>query len=262
MALADSGFPRVISFANQKGGVGKTTIAMQVAYDLARRGHQVLALDFDGQGNYSSRLGYGVEDQFPFSTRTAELYGEGDIEIKPVICRENLHLIYSKTNDADLFEVESFPIEKVLLPKMHIDKIKDNYDYIIVDCPPTLGRNLLAALTLSTHVITVVKVSGFAVDGAQGLMTTINGVQNNLNPGLTNVGFIVNMFDNSRTHWKTYDALKEEVGDLLFDNRINQRTSIDTATSEGLPVSEVPYGWNSAEHIQHALDEIYRRTQC
>lgn len=252
--------PKIISMANQKGGVGKTTVCLQTIYELTDRGFKVLAIDFDGQGNLSSRLRFDLEEGQMKGTRTAELYGNDDFEIKPVVCSDKLHLIYADTNDPELFEIESAPMEAAGNPKRHISKIKDNYDYIIIDCPPTLGRNLLAALALSTHVITVVKVSGFAVDGASGLMRTIGVVQNEVNRSLVNAGFLINMFDNSPTHWKSYNRLKEGLGDLLFDNMLRYRTPIDTATSEGIPVKALTYAHVAASELEKVLDEIVRRT--
>lgn len=252
---------RVISFANQKGGVGKTTITLQTIYELVRLGKKVLAIDFDGQGNLSSRLRYDVDPELFVGTRTADLYAEDGLEVKPVVCSDQLHLIYADTNDTELFEVESKSLDKVLLPKQNLESIIGNYDYVLCDCPPTLGRNLLAALTLSTHVITIVKVSGFAVDGASGLMSTINAVQGELNKGLVNAGFLVNMFDNSPTHWRSYNRLKEGLGDLIFDNVVRYRTPIDTATSDGIPVRNLTYAHVAANELQLALDEIFRRTQ-
>jgi chromosome partitioning protein len=251
--------PKIISFANQKGGVGKTTISLQTIYELVSQGKKVLAIDFDGQGNLSSRLRFDLEGQELEGTRTAELYRDDHFDIKPVICSDNLHLIYANTNDPELFEIESAPISAATNPKRHIDKIKDNYDFIIIDCPPTLGRNLLAALALSTHVITIVKVSGFAVDGALGLMNTISVVQSDVNRGLVNAGFLVNMFDNSPTHWKSYNLLKEELGDLLFENRMRYRTPLDTATSEGIAVKTLNYAHVTSGELDAVLQEIFRR---
>lgn len=251
---------KIISFANQKGGVGKTTICLQTIYELLERGKRVLAIDFDGQGNLSSRLGFDLEEGQMVGTRTAELYQDEDFEVKPVICRENLHLIYANTNDPELFEVESAALESAGNPRRHVSKIKDNYDYIIIDCPPTLGRNLLGALALSTHVITVVKVSGFAVDGASGLMRTIGFVQSEVNRELVNAGLLVNMFDNSPTHWKSYKNLVEHLGSMIFDNRLRYRTPIDTATSEGIPVKQLQYAHVAAKELEDVLEEIFRRT--
>lgn len=157
-------------------------------------------------------------------------------------------------------KVESAALESAGNPRRHVSKIKDNYDYIIIDCPPTLGRNLLGALALSTHVITVVKVSGFAVDGASGLMRTIGFVQSEVNRELVNAGLLVNMFDNSPTHWKSYKNLVEHLGSMIFDNRLRYRTPIDTATSEGIPVKQLQYAHVAAKELEDVLEEIFRRT--
>ncbi len=257
---------RILSVANQKGGVGKTTISLQIIYALLEAGHKVLAIDFDGQGNLSSRLTYeervdGVPIEFN-GTRTVELYQEEDFEIKPTICKNGAHLIHAEHNDPELFEIGSKDINVVLNPSVHIAKIADQYDYIIVDCPPSLGHSLLAALTMSTHVVTIVKVAGLAVDGAEGLMSTVIGVQETTNPSLKSLGFLINMHDGSTTHTRSYDQLKEELDDLIFDNPVRYRTPIDTATSLGIPVKNLNYAHVAAREVQNAIDELIQRIEA
>lgn len=250
-----------ICFANQKGGVGKTTLSLQLVYELQSRGKRVLAIDFDSQGNFSSRIAFDVPEEQFVGTRTLDLYSSEDFEVKPVKCSELLDLIYAKTNDAELGEIEAASLDIIYNVKKHLDKIKHNYDFIIIDSPPSLGRNLIAALSIATHVVTVIKVSGFGVDGAEGLMTSINAVKQDINPGLINAGLLINMFDNSPTHNKTLKVLQDAVGNGLFKNVIRYRTPIDTATSEGLPIKQLTYAHVAAAEIHKAIDEIFERVK-
>lgn len=252
---------KVVAIANQKGGVGKTTTSLQLVFNLLAKGKRVLCIDFDGQGNLSSRLAYETDEGEPLSlgTRTVELYREDDFELNPTICPSGAHLIRSEKNDPDLFGAESYSGDITLLPKMHISTISANYDYIVIDCPPSLGNNLVSALTMATHVATVVKVTGFAIDGAEGLIRTILGLQGGYNPDLKNLGLIINMQDSSITHKKAAEEIKADLGSLVFDNVIRYRTPIDTATSLGIPVNELPYAHVAAREIERVLDEIIQR---
>lgn len=257
---------KIVAIANQKGGVGKTTISLQTIFALLEAGKKVLAIDFDGQGNLSSRLTYdeALDESIPneeLGTRTVHLYRDYDFEISPTICKSGAHLIHAEHNDPELFEMGLKNLDQVALPRQKIKKIADNYDYIIVDCPPSLGPNLIAALTMATHVVTIVKVAGLAVEGAAGLMQTVIGIQQTTNPDLVSLGFLVNMHDGSVTHSRSFDDLKEDLGDLIFDNPIRYRTPIDTATSLGVPVKSLNYGHVAAREVQTAIDELVKKIE-
>lgn len=255
----------IISFANQKGGVGKSTLCIQAAYYLSKQEKKVLVLDMDAQGNTSSRLApkADAESSKPvFSgTKTIELFAEALSNITPMPCGPFLDLIHTPVNDPELAEVESSPLEIALLPARHLGDFLQTYDFVLIDCPPSLGRKLVAALALSTHVVCPVKLSGFAVDGVEGLLHTIIGVQENVNPNLKLLGLIINDMDRSTSHERALKELTAAIPDLLFKNKIMHRSPLDTATSEGVPVWDLSYGHVAAKEVKAVLDEILERIE-
>lgn len=260
---------KVLSIANQKGGVGKTTISLQAIHYLLEimkiEPSKILAIDFDGQGNFSSRLAEPCLDEignnsndFKGGTASYELYHDVLDEVRPTVCPNGIHLIHAKRNDTDLFELgESSPISIIHNPKKNIQSILNSYEYVVVDCPPSLGRNLLSALMMSTHTAMPVKLSGFSVDGAFGLLDTAIKLKHEHNPDLEVLGIIINGMDNSVSHKKAFDTLKAGVNDFIFDNIIKYRTPLDTATSDGVPVWSLTYGHVAAGEVKAVLKELF-----
>ena len=256
---------KIISIANQKGGVGKTSICIQLAFHLARMNKKVLVLDMDGQGNTSSRLapreeleGGGYEPIYS-GTKTADLFEYELPKIEMMSCPCGVDLIHTPKNDPELFEKEAVPLDQAMNPAKHLKPLFKAYDYVLVDCPPSLGRKLVAALTLSTHVVCPVKLSGFAVDGVEGLLNTIIGVKEAYNPELELLGIIINDMDKSVSHAKAMAQLETEIPELLFDNKIMHRTPLDTAITEGIPVWELTYAHVAVKEVVAVLDEILEK---
>jgi chromosome partitioning protein len=134
-----------------------------------------------------------------------------------------------------------------------------HYDYVLIDCPPSLGRKLIAALILSTHVVCPVKLSGFAVDGVEGLLNTIMSVREAYNPELNILGIIINDMDRSVNHDNALKALEESIPDFLFENKIMHRPPLDTATTDGIPIWEIRYGHVAAKEVEAVLEEILQK---
>lgn len=262
---------KVISVANQKGGVGKTTIAMQLVFFLLLLlKKKVLVVDMDGQGNTSSRLApfdlneYGEREPIYSGTKTAELFADNLEQIEVLHCPCGADLIHTPKNDPDLFEMEAVDLEYALNVGRNLQPLFDQYDYVVVDCPPSLGRKLVAALSMSTHVVCPVKLSGFARDGVVGLVTTILGIQSEYNPDLDILGIVVNDMDkSSAAHARALASLEREVGDgFVLENKIMHRTPLDTATDEGTPIWETRYGHVAAKEVQAVLNEIMEKVEA
>lgn len=228
---------KIISFANQKGGVGKSTICLQTVFHLTESGYRVLVIDLDPQGNTSSRLS-NSDGEFT-GTSSAQLFQENFTDIKVMPCPRGMDLIWSTKNDPELSEIEGLPLSCVLNPTDNLkgSGILEHYDYVAIDCPPSLGRKLVAALTLSTHVICPVQVSGFALDGVEGLLNTIISVQDELNPGLENTGMVINNLNrNFPSHLQACKQLRKAVPDLVYTAEIGVRGKLDEANNLGVPV--------------------------
>lgn len=256
---------KIISWANQKGGVGKSTLCIQMAYYLKEKGARVLVVDFDPQGNTSSRIAptvtleNGERTNHYEGTRTAELFGTEPVEIHVTQCAENMDLIYTPRNDPDLAEIEQLPLEMALNPRRHLQEFAKNYDYVLMDCPPSLSRKLVGALIASTHVIVPVKLSGFSVDGLGDIITTVIGVQRSENPGLKIGGIVVNEMNRSVSHDRAISKLNEALPGMVLKNFLMQRPPIDTATTDAMPVWRLGYGHVAAKEMIKVLDEILER---
>ncbi len=254
---------KVISYANKKGGVGKSTLTIQTAFYLAiKKKKKVLVVDMDGQGNTSSRIaqqGYNEEDASDaayYGTKTAELFKDELNEIEVMKCPNGIDLIHTPKDDAELFEVESECLSKTLNPKKHLDTLLNRYDYIIIDTPPTYGRNMVAALTMATDVACPLDLSGFSVDGVEGLLSTIIGIRETQNPNLNILGLIINDMDRSVNHEKSLKALRDAIPDLIFKNVIMHRSPLDAAITEGKPIWTLPYGHVAAREVEAVMREL------
>ena len=255
---------KIISFANQKGGVGKSTLCIQMTFFLLERGHKVLVIDMDGQGNTSSRLALnpGENEATYYGTKTSKLFAKKTPKIEVMNCASGVDLIHTPKNDPELFEMEAIPLDQAVNPGRNLAPLLKEYDFVLIDCPPSLGRKLVAALTMSTHVVCPVQLSGFAVDGVEGLLNTIISVKNSLNPGINILGIIINnMNSRSSTHKKAYLQLKSEIPDLVFKNLIGGRAPIDNATNLGIPVWKIRSGAANAaaREVKAVLNEILER---
>lgn len=226
---------------------------------------KVLVVDMDGQGNTSSRLAAkreledGEFEPVFSGTKTAELFAHEISHIEVMHCPCGADLIHTPKNDPDLFEMEAVPLDQAMNPARHLAVLFEQYDYVLIDCAPSLGRKLVAALVMSTHVACPVKLSGFAVDGVEGLLNTIIGVRAEYNPELEILGILINDMDRSVNHDKSLKALQKEVPELLFQNKIMHRPPLDTATTDGVPVWELQYGHVAAKEVQAVLEEMIEK---
>ena len=257
---------KVVAIANQKGGVGKTTISIQFAfYTAIKLKKKVLVIDMDGQGNTSSRLGPKTTDQngeefvYFTGTKSSDLYKSDLEKIEVTKCPSGVDLIHVPVDDTSLYDMEAVDISLTLNPAKNLKEFIKTYDYVIVDCPPSLGRNLVAALSFATHVISPIKFSCFAVDGVGRLMHTLLAIQRRSNPNLSVVGLIVNDLDRSLNQARSLAELEADIGDLLFRNKIRHRPPLDVANSLGIPVWELPYGHVAAKEVLAVFEEIIEK---
>ena len=196
---------RTIAIANQKGGVGKTTTAINLSACLAEKGKKVLAVDMDPQGNMTS--GLGVDKDSVENTIYNLIIGESKMEevlIKDVL--ENLDIIPTNIDlsgaEIELLDVE----EKEYIVRNEIDKIKDNYDFIIIDCPPSLSMLTINAMTTADSVLVPIQCEYYALEGLSQLIHTVELVRDRLNPKLTIEGVVFTMYD-ARTNSVSYTHL-------------------------------------------------------
>ena len=228
---------KVIAIANQKGGVGKTTTAINLAASLAVLEKKVLIIDADPQANTTSGLNFSPDND---QERTLYEVMVDQIDIRNTHIQTeiaNLHMIPSHINlvGAEIQLVDAADRESRI--KNALATIKDNYDYIIIDCSPSLGLITVNSLAAADSVMIPVQPEFFALEGLGKLLQTIRLVQNGINPDLNIEGFVVTMFDGrTKVHNQVLGELKEHFGNMVFKSIIQRNIRLSEAPSHGKPI--------------------------
>ena len=251
---------KVICIFNQKGGVGKTTTNINLCAYLAMEGYKVLTIDIDPQGNTTSGLG--------LDKRNLELsmYDvlTSDTSIKDVILKsdlvQNLHIAPSTMElaGAEVEMIERNYREKILIDK--ISEVKDNYDFIFIDCPPSLGILTINALTASNSVLIPIQCEFYALEGVGQLINTIQLVKKSLNKNLTIEGVLMTMFD-FRTNLsnEVYKEVEKYFGEKVFNITIPRNIRLAEAPSFGLPIMLYDEKCKGAESYLNFTKEFLER---
>ena len=228
---------KVIAIANQKGGVGKTTTAINLAASLAVLEKKVLIIDADPQANTTSGLNFSPTDD---QKRTLYEVLMGEIDIHDALIQTeiaSMHMIPSHINlvGVEIELVEAPDRESIL--KNKLAHLREEYDFIIIDCSPSLGLITVNSLTAADSVIIPVQPEFFALEGLGKLLQTIRLVQGGPNPNLTIEGFVVTMFDGrTKVHNQVLGELKEHFKEMVFDTIIQRNIRLSEAPSHGKPI--------------------------
>ncbi len=251
----------IISLANQKGGVGKTTTSINLAAALAQQGKRVLLVDADPQANTSS--GLGVEIQHLDCTIYECLIN--GIDPTTAILSTNTPNLYIIPSHIDLVgaEIEMLNIDnRENILKHVLAPLRNQFDYILIDCSPSLGLITINALTASDSIIIPVQCEFFALEGIAKLLNTIKIIKSNLNPTLRIEGFLLTMYDaRLRLSAQVHDEVRRHFGDLVFNTVIARNVRLSEAPSHGKTVLEYDRNSKGAKNYTNLAKELIRRQE-
>ncbi|MCQ2341642.1 MAG: AAA family ATPase [Paludibacteraceae bacterium] len=250
---------KIISLANQKGGVGKTTTAINLSAALAREGKRVLLVDADPQANASSGLGVEIRDL----DKTIYECLVNQIDPHEAVVETSVKNLSIIPSHIDLVgaEIEMLNIEhRESLLKQILATLDAEYDYIMIDCSPSLGLITVNALTASHTVVIPVQCEFFALEGIAKLLSTIKIIKQNLNPELQIEGFLLTMYDSRlRLSAQVYEEVKRHFGDLVFDTVIPRNVRLSEAPSHGLSVLDYDATSKGSKCYINLAKEILKR---
>ena len=250
---------RIIAIANQKGGVGKTTTAINLSACLAEKGQKVLAIDMDPQGNMSS--GLGLDKDSIDKTIYDMIIGENDVE--EVIDHgtiDNLDILPSNV-DLSAVEIELIDVDnKEFVVRDAIQKIRDNYDYIIIDCPPSLSLLTINVMTTADSVLVPIQCEYYALEGLSQLIHTVELVKERLNSILEIEGVVFTMYD-ARTNLslQVVENVKDNLQQNIYKTIIPRNIRLAEAPSYGTPINQYDPKSAGAESYMRLAEEVIEK---
>ena len=252
---------RIIAIANQKGGVGKTTTAINLSSCLADKGQKVLSIDMDPQGNMTS--GLGVDKDEVEKTVYDLIIGEANInEVIQKNVMDNLDVIPTNI-DLSAAEIELIGIDdKEYIVRKAVHEVKDDYDFIIIDCPPSLSMLTINAMTTADSVLVPIQCEYYALEGLSQLMHTVQLVKERLNPVLEMEGVVFTMYD-ARTNLslQVVENVKDNLHQNIYKTIIPRNIRLAEAPSYGMPINKYDPKSAGSDAYMRLADEVINREE-
>lgn len=252
---------RIIAIANQKGGVGKTTTAINLSACLAEKGQKVLAIDMDPQGNMTS--GLGVDKDEAEKTIYDMIIGQAGIEeVIQKDVMENLDILPTNI-DLSAAEIELIGVEnKEFIVQKEVHKIRDRYDFVVIDCPPSLSMLTINAMTTADSVLVPIQCEYYALEGLSQLIHTVELVKERLNPVLEIEGVVFTMYD-ARTNLslQVVENVKDNLEQNIYKTIIPRNIRLAEAPSYGMPINKYDPKSAGAESYMRLADEVIHKVE-
>ena len=246
---------KTISIINQKGGVGKTTITFNLAKGLAGKGYKVLVIDNDPQGNLTGAL---LDDPTAMKANVLGLYDPEQDKITPEKINDKLFLIGA---DIHLSKVSDSEFDIIFRLKEGLEKLKQDYDFVLIDCLPAFGFLNMAALNAADFVLIPTKPAPFALAGLKDLLGTVKKVQKRLNQNLQVLGIVLNLIEGRKTTMaeELEKVLRDEYKDLIFTTKLNKGVKMEESPTFSQSIMEYDPQGKLAGQFENLLDEFIQR---
>lgn len=249
---------KIISFLNIKGGVAKTVSTVNIATELGKRGYKVLVIDLDPQSNATKYLGL----YYPNSLGSYNLLKGEEVGVT-ITKYENVWLIPANINliasESEIL-ADTKRARETRLKKWLNNKLEDQFDYVLIDCPPSLGMISINALVASNFVLVPLKIDKFSLDGFEYLIRSIQSTNEEFNPELKLLGVFITMDRATRINREVKQELKEELGDLLFKQTIRDNIDVVKSTFEATPLIYFNNRANASKDYKALVGELLCRT--
>lgn len=246
---------KVLAIANQKGGVGKSTIAVHIVWGAVEQGLRVLLVDFDGQANAT----HTFTDQPIDGTQASALFDVNPV-LSPARVTGHLSIIPA---DISINDIEGVDLGRIRLPASHLQVLSADYDLCVIDTPPNLGRRLLAALIAANAILSPMALNGYSLEGIADLQRTIITVKKKFNPQLVNLGILPNLVNQrSKTQQESLGKLREALGERVLPYILPNRVAVSDAIDNKHPVWKYTRGESSVKaghEMKDVIQEIIQR---